>query len=66
MFIQGTSMAAAHVTGAAALVDANAGGSRNAAQIKRRLLLGSDDLGRRGNDPAYGRGRLNVLGAVTR
>ncbi len=59
---QGTSMAAPHVSGAAALLVA-AGGS-NPAQVRAVLQNTADDLGQPGTDPFYGKGRLNVARAV--
>ncbi len=54
----GTSMAAPHVTGLAALLAADLG--RNPAQIRARIQQGADDLGQNGTDPFYGKGRINV------
>jgi subtilisin family serine protease len=59
---QGTSMAAPHVSGAAALLVQQLG--RNPAQIRARLQQSADDLGQPGTDPFYGKGRLNVARAV--
>ena len=63
----GTSMAAPHVAGAAALVDsiAPAGpGSQRAGQLRNALLKGADDLGKPGTDNIYSQGRLNTLRAL--
>ncbi len=54
----GTSMAAPHVTGLAALLVEDVG--RSPSRIKTRLAQGADDLGQPGTDPFYGRGRINV------
>lgn len=54
----GTSMAAPHVAGLAALLVAEVG--RNPAQIRARILKGAVDLGQRGTDPYYGRGRIYI------
>lgn len=59
---QGTSMAAPHVSGTAALLVSIFG--RNPAQIKARIQQSADDLGQPGTDPFYGKGRLNVARAV--
>jgi subtilisin family serine protease len=60
--VQGTSMAAPHVTGTAALLVSILG--RNPAAIKARIQQSADDLGSPGTDPFYGKGRLNVARAV--
>ena len=60
--VQGTSAAAPHVAGAAALLVAQLG--RNPAAIRARLIRTADDLGPTGTDPFYGKGRLNVARAV--
>jgi len=65
--IRGTSMAAPHVAGAAALVDsvAVAGpGSLRSGRIETTLLNAADDLGSPGADDVFSRGRLNVRRAV--
>jgi len=56
--LSGTSMAAPHVAGLAALIAGQVG--NNPAQIRARLQQGADDLGQPGTDPAYGKGRINV------
>lgn len=56
----GTSMAAAHVSGVAALVVSKFG-KLHPAQLRTRLERGADDLGLRGNDPYYGAGRVNAI-----
>ncbi len=60
----GTSMAAPHVTGVAALIIGQSGGSMNPAQVEAALRRSADDLGKPGNDPWYGRGRVNAYNAV--
>ena len=64
LFLQGTSMAAPHVTGAAALLDGQSGGSMNAGQLRSALQRTADDLGKKGTDPANGKGRINVCSLV--
>jgi subtilisin family serine protease len=54
----GTSQAAPHVTGLAASLAAT--GLRQPGQLKAAIQQGADDLGPRGTDPFYGRGRINV------
>ncbi len=55
---QGTSQAAPHVAGLAALLVARHG--RDPAAVRRAILAGADDLGQPGTDPFYGKGRINV------
>ncbi|MDR7550791.1 MAG: S8 family serine peptidase [Armatimonadota bacterium] len=64
-FLLGTSMAAAHVSGAAALVDSAYGGALTGDQIVAILKQSADDLGKPGKDMWYGFGRINVYRAVT-
>jgi len=65
IFMVGTSMAAAHVSGAAALVDSAAGGMLTPDQITQMLMQSADQFGQPGKDPWYGYGRINVYRAVT-
>ena len=62
-YLQGTSMAAPQVTGAAAIV-ASKLGLRGAA-LRTRLQSTADDLGAGGYDTDFGNGRLNAYRAVT-
>ncbi len=55
----GTSQAAPHVAGLAALLVADYG-KNSPSTIKEMLLSTSDDLGLEGTDPHYGKGRINV------
>ncbi len=64
LFLQGTSMATPHVAGLAALIDGPSGGSLSAGQLRARIKNGADDLGRKGADQFYGRGRINVFNSV--
>ena len=59
---QGTSMAAPHVAGTAALLVSIIG--RNPAQIKARIKQSADNVAGNGTTPFYGKGRLNVARAV--
>ena len=55
-------MSTPHVSGTAALLVAELG--RKPSEIKHRIQKGADDLGQPGTDPFYGKGRLNVAGAL--
>lgn len=59
----GTSQAAPHVSGVAALLRAR--GYQQASQIITSIEDTSDDLGKPGTDQFYGRGRINALRAWT-
>jgi subtilisin family serine protease len=56
----GTSMAAPHVSGVAALIVSRFG-KMPPAQLRSKLEKGADDLGQPGNDPFYGAGRVNAI-----
>lgn len=60
----GTSMAAPHVSGVAALIIGKHGGELAPSEVERILRASSDDLGKPGNDDAYGAGRVNAARAV--
>lgn len=57
---QGTSMAAPHATGVAALLIAANGGSMNPSQVERALKANALDLGQNGTDPIFGKGRVHA------
>jgi lantibiotic leader peptide-processing serine protease len=59
----GTSQAAPHVSGLAALLIAE-GGKNRPAQIRSAIERSADRVGSRGNDPFTGRGRINVAAAL--
>ena len=70
--LSGTSMAAPHVTGAAALVltqvakcDTDSSGSCSPAEVQQRLEATAEDLGTVGRDDLYGSGLVNAEKAVT-
>jgi lantibiotic leader peptide-processing serine protease len=56
----GTSMAAPHVTGVAALVIGKYGGELDPAQLTAILRRSAADLGKPGNDDFYGTGRVDA------
>ncbi len=62
----GTSMAAPHVAGVAALIIGEAGGSLHPQMVLNILRRSSDDLGPVGRDEFYGSGRVNAFKAVKR
>jgi len=63
-FRSGTSQAAAHASGVAALIIGKAGGSMNPAHVRARLRASAEDLGQPGKDALYGLGRVNAFRAV--
>jgi subtilisin family serine protease len=60
--LTGTSMAAPHVAGLAALIASE--GNTDPSYIRSRLQGSADDLGQPGTDAAYGKGRINVAAAL--
>lgn len=60
----GTSMAAPHVAGVAALIIGANGGDMHPAQVKAALKSTSEDLGKPGRDDVFGHGRVNAKNAV--
>ena len=60
----GTSMAAPHVSGVAALIIGKNGGEMAPSAVKAILRASSDDLGKPGNDDTHGSGRVNAARAV--
>ena len=61
---RGTSFAAPHVAGLAALLVAQLGHG-HPALIRARILQSADDLGAPGTDPYYGKGRINIPRALS-
>lgn len=60
----GTSAAAPHVSGVAALVIGKNGGQMQPEQVIQALRKGAADLGAPGKDPHFGDGRVNAAGAL--
>ncbi len=60
----GTSMASPHAAGVAALIVGKNGGNMNPVAVEAKLRASSDDLGKTGQDPLYGHGRINAFRAV--
>lgn len=64
LWLTGTSMATPHVAGAGAILAGK--GITKPGQMKTILQQTADDLGKKGTDPFYGKGRLNVMKAFGR
>ncbi len=66
LFVIGTSQAAPHVSGLAAYLDSQFGGTAKPSQLLTRIQQGADDIGKPGTDPFFGKGRINVLTTLTK
>lgn len=60
----GTSMAAPHASGVAALIIGKHGGEMSPGEVEKILRTSSEDLGKPGNDSEFGGGRVNASRAV--
>jgi len=60
----GTSMAAPHAAGVAALIIGANGGDMHPAQVEAAMARAADDLGKPGNDDFYGAGRVSAANLV--
>ncbi len=60
----GTSGAAAHVSGVAALIIGQNGGEMKPKDVERALKEGADDLGKKGADAYFGEGRVNAAASL--
>jgi subtilisin family serine protease len=61
--LNGTSMASPHAAAVAALLVEKVG-KRQPGLVRQRLQQTADDLGKRGADPIYGKGRINAARAL--
>jgi subtilisin family serine protease len=64
VFTAGTSFSSPHAAGTAAVAESQGHGNQGPIALALCVKLGADDLGRRGLDPLYGFGRINVQGAA--
>jgi lantibiotic leader peptide-processing serine protease len=65
LFAIGTSAATPHVSGLAALLDSQFGGTLNPAQLRAKLQQCADNIGKNGTNPFFGKGRINAFNTVT-
>ena len=61
----GTSMAAPHVAGVAALIIAKNGGKMDPVKVTQQLYKTSDNIDGNGSTAYFGKGRVNAYRAVT-
>lgn len=64
VWMGGTSQAAPHVAGIAALIIGAHGGDMHPADVRDILRKSADDLGKPGKDDFYGHGRVNAYNAI--
>jgi subtilisin family serine protease len=64
-WMAGTSMAAPHVSGVAALIIAKNGGKMSPHEVTEQIVNTADKVGGNGNHVYYGKGRVNAYRAVT-
>jgi lantibiotic leader peptide-processing serine protease len=64
IFAAGTSAAAPHVSGEAAVIESSFPGDQSAERLEHCILVSADRITGVGRDPVYGKGRINVLGGA--
>lgn len=64
LFVIGTSQATPHVSGLAAFLDSQYGGTLNPSQLQSIIQRCSDNIGNNGADPFFGKGRINAFKTV--
>jgi subtilisin family serine protease len=64
LFSAGTSFAAPHVSGEAAVIESSFPGDQSAERLEHCILVSADRITGVGRDPVYGKGRINVLGGA--
>jgi subtilisin family serine protease len=64
VFAAGTSAAAPHVSGEAAVIESSFPGDQSAERLEHCILVSADRITGVGRDPVYGKGRINVLGGA--
>jgi subtilisin family serine protease len=64
-YAAGTSMAAPHVAGVAALIIAKNGGKMSPQEVTKQLIKTADKIDGNGTSAYYGKGRVNAFRAVT-
>ncbi len=62
----GTSMAAPHASGVAALIIGANGGDMKPGEVRKALARSADDLGKPGKDADHGHGRVNAYQSVVK
>jgi subtilisin family serine protease len=64
-YAEGTSMAAPHVSGVAALIIGKNGGQMNPVEVTQKIVKTADKIDGNGISAFYGKGRVNAFRAVT-